>query len=112
MKMNARLFILCIPVIGLMMITGCNKPQNASVGLESGATVAKELSDSEVTMKVKTALILDEKIKGFDITVVTLKGDVKLTGVVDNQSQIDHVINLASSIEGVHSVHNELSVKK
>jgi osmotically-inducible protein OsmY len=65
-----------------------------------------------VTTKVKTALHSDELVKSFDIAVVTLKGDVRLTGAVDNQVQLDHIDKLVRSIEGVHSIHDELTIKK
>lgn len=112
MKTHAKLFILSTILIGITMITGCNKTQEATSTLALGSTMGTETKDSEVTIKVKTALLLDEKIKGFDITVVTLKGDVRLTGFVDNQNQIDYVDKLVRSIEGVHSIHDELSIKK
>ena len=43
------------------------------------------------------------------MTVVTLKGDVKLSGEVDQQSQIDYIEGL---VRGVHSLHNELRIKQ
>lgn len=74
--------------------------------------IKAEVSDGQVTENVKTALLLDEKIKDFDIAVVTLKGDVRLTGFVDTQSQIDNVTKLVRNAEGVHSIHDELSINK
>lgn len=41
-----------------------------------------------------------------------LKGDVHLTGAADNQNQLDHIVKLVRSIEGVHSIHDELTIKK
>jgi BON domain len=76
------------------------------------ATAGAEASDTDLTSKVKSALLLDADVKGLDIAVETLKGDVKLTGFVNNQSQIDAAVKVASSVDGVHSVHPELSIKK
>jgi osmotically-inducible protein OsmY len=44
--------------------------------------------------------------------VVTLKGDVKLSGAVDQQSQIDYIEALVRGVQGVHSLHNELRIKQ
>lgn len=112
MKMHSKLLILSTAFFSLMMLAGCNKPQETSVTLQPGSTMGAEIKDSDVTVNVKTALLLDEKTKGFDIIVVTLKGDVRLTGVVENQNQIDYVKKLVRSIKGVHSIHDELSIKQ
>jgi hyperosmotically inducible protein len=71
-----------------------------------------EVKDEEVTSSVKLALLNDKKVSSFDIAVATLKGDVKLTGFVDNQSQIDYIHQLVRSTNGVHSIHDELSIKQ
>jgi hyperosmotically inducible periplasmic protein len=44
-----------------------------------------------------------ESLKGVDITVVTLKGDVRLNGVLDSQSQIDEALRVAKAREGGRS---------
>ena len=65
-----------------------------------------------MTQHVKTALLQNESLKGFDIAVVTLKGDVRLTGQLENQAQIDQVIKIARASEGAHTIHDELTLKK
>lgn len=109
MNTRTKLFILSATLIAITMITGCNKTQESTTALKP---IGAEVKDSEVTDNVKTALLLDEKTKNLAITVVTLKGDVKLTGVLDDQSQIDYVGKLVRNTQGVHSIHDELSIKK
>lgn len=75
-------------------------------------TVGELVDDVDVTARVKTALLRDDNVKSFDIAVVTRKGDAQLSGFVDNQRQIDLATEVARKVEGVHSVHNELSIKK
>lgn len=87
---------------------GCSKPPEASAVSSPVANV----SDIDVTQHVSTALLQTESLKGADITVVTLKGDVRLTGVLDSQAQIDEAIRIARAAEGVHTIHDELSIKK
>ena len=43
---------------------------------------------------------------------MTRKGEVQLSGFVDNQGQIDLAIALANKVEGVARIANELSIKK
>lgn len=112
MKSYAKLFILSATVVGMTTIVGCNKPQEVTDTTKPSTSVKTEISDSDVTMKVKTALHSDEMVKSFDIAVVTTKGDVRLTGTVDSQDQLDYIDKLVRSIEGVHSLHDELTIKK
>ena len=65
-----------------------------------------------ITEHVKTALQQAESLKGIDITVVTSKGDVRLTGVLDSQAQIDDAIRIARTADGAHTIHDELTLKK
>ena len=70
------------------------------------------VDDGIITAKVKSALLADPNVKSFDIAVVTRKGEVQLSGFVDNQAQIDQAIAIASKVEGVTRVGNEMSIKK
>ncbi len=93
-------------------VEGVLSVENA-ITLKSGsATVGNTVDDGIVTTKVKSALLADPSVKSFDIAVVTRKGEVQLSGFVDNQAQIDLAITLASKVEGVARVDNELSIKK
>ena len=78
----------------------------------TATTVGNKVDDSVVTTAVKAALLADARIKSIDIAVVTRKGEVQLSGFVDNQGQIDTAIELARAIDGVRSVNNEMTVKK
>jgi hyperosmotically inducible protein len=111
MKARAAILIFSTTLIATIAV-GCNKSQETTIASKSSSTFQVEVKDHEVTARVKRALVDDEKTNGFDIAVVTLKGDVKLTGFVNNQSQIDYVKKLARGVEGVHSIHDELNVKK
>jgi hyperosmotically inducible protein len=111
MKARAAILIASGIFIGTIAVA-CNKTPESTFPSKPSSTLQVEVNDSEVTTRVKRALLDDEKTKGFDIAVVTLKGDVRLTGFVDNQGQINHVKKLARGVGGVHSIHDELSVKK
>lgn len=92
----------------LLLTGGCNKAADAPTVLQS----APERSDDDVTTSVKTALVSDPVLKAYDITVVTSKGDVRLTGQLDTQPQIDSALATARGIAGVHALHDELTLKK
>jgi len=83
--------------------------------MESGAKAAgnatkRETSDAWITAKVKSAIAVEKDLSSFDVNIETENGVVQLFGFVENQDQIDHAGKVASSIEGVKSVKNDLKI--
>lgn len=91
---------------------GCSKSAEETATSPVASAVVGNVSDIDVTEHVKTALNQNESLKSFDITVVTLKGDVRLIGVLDNQTQIDEALKIARASDGAHSIHDELTIKR
>ena len=69
------------------------------------------VDDSVITTKVKSALLGDEVIKSFAISVETVKGDVQLSGFVNTQAQKDAAGKDAAGVPNVQRIHNNLIVK-
>ena len=93
-------------------VTGVKTVENGVTLKGSPSAVGTKIDDAPVTGRVKTVLLADPDIRSFDISVVTFKGEVQLTGFVNNQSQIDAAVQIASATEGATSVKNELMVKQ
>lgn len=93
-------------------VGSCSKSPDVAATLPATSAATGNVSDSDVTNNVRTALLQNESLKGFNISVVTLKGDVRLIGILDSQSQIDEAIKIARAADGAHSIHNELAIKK
>ena len=94
------------------LIFGCSKnPDNTAVQPAPSTTVGTKVDDTVITSRVKSSLLADPTIKSLDISVLTLKGEVQLTGLVDNTAQIDRAAQLARDTEGASSVKNDLKVK-
>ena len=92
--------------------TGCGKLPEVATPTPVTSTASSNVADADVTEHVKTALNQNQSLKGFDIKVVTLNGDVRLTGIVDSQAQIDDAIKVTRASDGAHTIHNELTIKK
>jgi 3-oxoacyl-ACP reductase-like protein len=75
-------------------------------------TMGEKVDDTVVTTKVKAALLADDTVKGMDISVKTVGGEVQLTGVVDNQMQMDRAVEVAKGIEGAARVQNGMTLKQ
>ena len=114
--MHKRSFFLIVAGAALaMVLSGCNKPPPTPTTLPASpiaTSAASNVSDVDVTEHVKTALQQNDSLKGFDIAVVTLKGDVRLTGTLDTQAQMDEAMKIARAADGAHAVHNELTLKR
>ena len=67
-------------------------------------------SDSWLTSKTKIALFADERVKGREVRVETVKGEVFLRGKVDSEEAKAAAAEIAKGIEGVKDVRNDLQV--
>ncbi len=92
-------------------VAGVSKVENGVTLKGTPSTMGMAIDDASVTGRVKSALLADPDIKSMDISVLTLKGEVQLTGFVNNQAQIDQAAKLARAAEGATGVKNELKIK-
>ena len=114
MKSHFRARVCSATLAGLLalLVVGCNKAQDPMAAPPPPATsVGTVIDDSVLTASVKTALLADPDIKSFDIKVETRKGEVLLSGFVDNQAQIERAIAVARSVANVKSVDNKVALK-
>ena len=95
-----------------VQLGGRNKAPESTVSVPAVSTAGANFPDTDVTEHVKTALHRSDVLNGVDIAVVTLKGDVRLNGVLDGQGHIDEAIRIARAADGAHTIHDELTVKK
>jgi len=68
------------------------------------------ISDSWLTAKTKIALYGDDRVKGGQVSVETVKGAVSLRGKVDSDDAKAAAGTVAQGVEGVKSVRNDLQV--
>lgn len=112
MSQHRRILLAVTAVLVAIGVGACSKGPRVSTANPAATLAPANVSDIDVTEHVKTALHQAELLKGVDITVVTLNGDVRLTGVLDSQAQIDDAIRIARAAEGAHTIHDELTLKK
>lgn len=76
------------------------------------SNVATTMDEASVTAKVKAALIGDAEVSALKIHVETDNGGVvTLTGEAPSQAAKERAEQLAKAVEGVHAVHNMVTVK-
>ena len=106
---------LSLTALMVALLSACTKapePQPQVVAPAATTTVGTEIDDSVITTKIRSALLTDPDVKSFDIQTETRKGEVQLSGFVDNESQVERALVIARAVEGVKSVSNMMSVKK
>jgi len=87
----------------------------ALVGCASTPTsegTGQYLDSSMITAKVKTALLNEPGLKSTKIHVTTFKGEVRLSGFVDSQANMDKAVKIARGVKGVTAVNNDLKLKE
>jgi hyperosmotically inducible periplasmic protein len=67
-------------------------------------------SDMGITAKVNAALVADDQLKATQINVDTREGMVTLTGKAPDPQSRERATTLASSVDGVKHVNNQLVV--
>lgn len=78
----------------------------------NGSSPRSVIDDTEITARVKTALIGDPRTKAHQIDVETRSGVVQLSGFVDNSEAKSTAEELARAVHDVKSVDNEIDVKQ
>lgn len=99
---NIFKIILCtLLVTSLMSCAGTSKRESTG----------QYVDDSAITAKVKAAIFDEDSLKSLQITVVTFKGVVQLSGFVDSLYNVQKAGQVARNVDGVRSVKNDLVVK-
>lgn len=112
MKIPSESRLMAVAFASLLAITvaGCSKTVDTAPA-PTPTTVGTEVDDTVITTLVKAGLADSMDVKSFDFKVETRKGEVLLSGFVDNQSQIDRAVAVAQAVAGVTSVDNKVSLK-
>ena len=69
------------------------------------------LDDKSIATKVKADLIGDPDVKAAQVTVNVFRGDVQLSGFVENGLQKQKAEQIARNVNGVNYVRNDLVVR-
>jgi len=78
---------------------------------QEGVKAGVAIDDTEITAKVKSAILAEPGLKTLQISVSTAKGVVTLTGSVDTDANSRMAGGLAAAVAGVTSVDNRLIEK-
>ena len=86
-----------------IMVVGTPEPEDR--------TAREKMDDASITAQVKTVLLTHRSTSAVKTKVVTLDGQVTLTGVAKNAAEKSLVSKLVTDIRGVTGVKNEMTVE-
>jgi hyperosmotically inducible protein len=92
-------------------VAGVRSVQNDLKLNTEPTTVGSTIDDSTITTKVKAALVGNPVTKAREIKVTTSHGTVELSGFVGSNEEKDTAAQVASSVQGVKGIDNELQLK-
>jgi hyperosmotically inducible protein len=95
----------------VVSLAACDKSAESSGATPQAISVGNVIDDAVVTARIKSALMADPKINSYDFKVETRKGEVLLSGFVDNQTQLDLAIATVRAVEGVTGIQNNVALK-
>lgn len=85
------------------LLVSCTTPAGRSTG--------QVVDDASITTQVKADLLADREVSGLAVSVATFKGEVVLTGAVENSAQSERAAKIARRVHGVTGVKNLLKIK-
>jgi osmotically-inducible protein OsmY len=80
-------------------------------GSDKKESTGTYIDDTVITTKVKSALLAEKSLKSTDISVVTYKGRVQLSGFVASSADINKAVATTKTVAGVKTIENDLKLK-
>jgi hyperosmotically inducible protein len=85
-----------------MSVSGCHT---------GGRTTGQAINDKMTAYDVNRALDNDPVLKYPDVKVSVFNGTAQLTGFVNTEQQRNEAAQIASNVQGVHQVINEITIR-
>jgi hyperosmotically inducible protein len=105
MKMTVPTLVTLLALgVGAATFSGCASTQTRE-------STGEYIDDATITTKVKAAFVKDPVVKAIDVKVDTFKNVVQLSGFVDTQEQKSRAEQIATGIQGVQRVQNNIAIK-
>lgn len=79
---------------------------------DAGAAASEAVTDAAIVTKINAALMADDRLKATKIDVRAEDGRVTLTGTAPDAGSQARATTLASAVQGVRSVDNQLVVAR
>jgi hyperosmotically inducible protein len=106
-----KLVIWTLILIGALSTAGCGKSEERVHESWGAPPTAEGVDDSTLNSTIKAALLADPDVRHLDVRVEAHNGEVMLSGIADNQTQMDRVNMLTWMVDGIKKVDNKMSLR-
>ena len=111
MKIRYKSLALAVALSSVLSISACQKFGEGTHETWVEPPEKAVVDDNTLTATVRAALLADPELRGLDLRIEARSGEIMLSGLVKNQSQIDRANTLTWLVEGVKKVDNRMSTK-
>ena len=108
---GVALLCVCASLSGCWAVAAGAGAEAGYVASQEDRTVGETIDDQAIVTSIKTKLLADQEVSGFDINVDSYKGVVTLKGVVDSHDEAAKAIRIAREVSGVQRVESKLFVE-
>lgn len=112
MKKSTFLKATAVATVLLLNTSAVLAADTAKESITTKHTVGEKFEDTNITTKVKMALLIHRSTATFRTEVITTDGVVSLTGNVKNNAEKELITKLVEDVHGVKSVKNNITVVK
>lgn len=102
--MEIRKVLSSLAVVALLSTTAC-------AATETRESTGEQIDSTVISTKVRAAIAADDQLSIFPIDVTTFRGTVQLSGFVNSVEEKRRAESVASNVEGVSAVKNDLIIK-
>lgn len=96
--------LMVLIVLGAALFSGCSSL--------TGKTAGEYIDDASITTEANAVIINDPDAQYLKIDVTTTKGNVVLTGFINDKKAEERIVAKIKKIKGVKSVKSLLKVQK
>jgi len=111
MKICYKSLALVMALSSILSISACQKFGEGTHETWVEPPVKAAVDDNTLIATIKSSLLTDPELRGLDLRVEVHSGEIMLSGLANNQSQIDRANTLTWLVEGVKKVDNRMSTK-
>ena len=111
MKIRYKSLALAVALSSVLSISACQKFGEGTHETWVEPPKKAAVDDNTLITTIRTSLQTDPELRGLDLRVEVHSGEIMLSGLANNQSQIDRANTLTWLVEGVKKVDNRMSTK-
>lgn len=89
----------------LALLAGCGLTDTRS------DSAGEYVEDAVITTRINAAIFDDSDLRNSDVDVETVNGEVRLSGTVESQEELDSLVDLVEEVDGVRSIQNDVDVE-